>query len=99
VRLFFLSIVTTSEFTSLQDQEKLLEPLQFLPPTKKRETDPAIRLTLIETLLLLCHTRLGRDYLRSHGVYEIIRVADENEQVKNVCCDLFISSSGVHTFA
>jgi len=67
-----------------QDQEKLLEPLQFLPPTKTRDKDPSIRLTLIETLLLLCHTRWGRDYLRSHGVYEIVRTADENERVKNV---------------
>jgi len=90
-----LSIITTTQFALLQDQEKLLEPLQFLPPTKTRETDSAIRLTLIETLLLLCHTRWGRDYLRSHGVYEIIRVADENEQVKNVL-DLF--SSLPHAF-
>lgn len=67
-----------------QDQEKLLEPLQFLPPTKTRESDPTIRLTHIETLLLLCHTRWGRDYLRQHGVYEIVRAAHMAETVDKV---------------
>ncbi|KAJ3507598.1 hypothetical protein NLJ89_g6209 [Agrocybe chaxingu] len=65
----------------LDDQEKLLEPLQFLPSTKKREPDANIRLTHVETLLLLCHTRWGRDYQRQHGVYEIIRVAHEHETI------------------
>ena len=79
-----LSWFGLQSWVQFQDQEKLLEPLQFLPPTKTRDKDPSIRLTLIETLLLLCHTRWGRDYLRSHGVYEIIRTADQNERVKNV---------------
>lgn len=38
----------------------------------------------VETLLLLCHTRWGRDYLREHGVYEIVRAAHENETVDKV---------------
>ncbi|KAH8833940.1 hypothetical protein DL96DRAFT_1703572 [Flagelloscypha sp. PMI_526] len=63
------------EESELEDQENLPEALQMLPPDKKRETDPAIRLTIVETLLLLCHTRFGRDYQRNHGVYEIIRAA------------------------
>jgi len=67
-----------------QDQEKLLEPLQFLPETKKREADATIRLIHVETLLLLCHTRWGRDYQRQHGVYQIIRSAHANETVENV---------------
>ncbi|KAM6496762.1 protein of unknown function (DUF383) domain containing protein [Amanita muscaria] len=73
-----LPLAGPEEF-DLEDQEKLLEPLQFLPSTKKREPDDVIRLTYVETLLLLCHTRWGRDYLRSHGVYEIIRAAHEND--------------------
>lgn len=64
-----------------QDQEKLPDALQFLPPTKTREPDTTLRLTHVETLLLLCHTRWGRDYLREHGVYEIVRAAHENESV------------------
>ena len=43
-----------------------------------------IRLTHVEALLLLCHTRWGRDYLRNHGVYEIIRIAHENDENERV---------------
>jgi len=76
--------VIFNNLKKIQDQEKLPEPLQFLPPTKRRESEPTIRLTHVETLLLLCHTRWGRDYQRQHGVYEIIRAAHENETVDKV---------------
>ncbi|KAG9309887.1 hypothetical protein JVU11DRAFT_9917 [Chiua virens] len=72
------------EELDLEDQEKLPSALQFLPPTKKRESDPALRLTHIETLLLLCTTRWGRDFLRANGVYEIIRAAHLEEVVDKV---------------
>ncbi|PPQ70659.1 hypothetical protein CVT24_000667 [Panaeolus cyanescens] len=78
-----LPLAGPEEF-DLDDQEKLLEPLQFLPPTKNREPNAATRLMLVEILLLLCHTRWGRDYLRQHGVYEIIRTAHENEKVEKI---------------
>lgn len=78
-----LPLAGPEEF-ELDDQEKLLEPLQFLPPTKTRESDPTIRLTHVETLLLLCHTRWGRDYLRQHGVYEIVRAAHMAETVDKI---------------
>lgn len=58
--------------------------LQFLPPTKQREADPVIRLTHVETLLLLCTTFWGRQYLRSHGVYEVVRALHENEPVDKI---------------
>ena len=41
-------------------------------------------MTHVETLLLLCTTYWGREYLRTHGVYEIIRTLHENEAVDNV---------------
>lgn len=68
-------------------QEKLPEALQFLPPDKIREPDEAIRLILVEVLLLLCHTRWGRDHLRGTGVYEIVRAAHEAESVEKVLTD------------
>ncbi|KAH9857266.1 DUF383-domain-containing protein [Lenzites betulinus] len=68
----------------LDEQELLPAALQFLPPTKKRETDPVIRLTHVETMLLFCTTRWGRDYLRTHGVYEVIRALHENEEVEKI---------------
>lgn len=69
----------------MKDQEKLPDLLQFLPPTKIREPDAKIRLTHIETLLLLCHTRWGRDYQRQNGVYQVIRATHEHESVDKVC--------------
>ncbi|RXW14051.1 hypothetical protein EST38_g11800 [Candolleomyces aberdarensis] len=82
---YILLPLTGPEEFELDDQEKLLPELQFLPPDKKREPDTSIRLTHVETLLLLCHTRWGRDYQREHGVYEIVREAhmqDKNEKVQ-----------------
>ena len=71
-----------------QDQEKLPPALQFLPPAKKREPVPVLRQTHTETLLLLCTTRWGRDFLRENGVYEIIRAAHLEETVDKVRRDL-----------
>ncbi|KZT25139.1 DUF383-domain-containing protein [Neolentinus lepideus HHB14362 ss-1] len=78
-----LPLAGPEEF-DLEDQEKLPPSLQLLPPTKKRETDPVLRLTHVETLLLLCTTRWGRDYLRGHGVYEIVRAMHLVETVDKV---------------
>ncbi|KAI0832011.1 DUF383-domain-containing protein [Trametes gibbosa] len=78
-----LPLAGPEEF-DLEDQELLPAALQFLPPTKKREADPVIRLTHVETMLLFCTTRWGRDYLRTHGVYEVIRALHENEQVEKI---------------
>jgi hypothetical protein len=66
------------------DDPDLPDDLQMLPETKKRESDWKIRLTIVEALLLLCHTRWGRDFMRGKGVYEVIRVAHENETVDKV---------------
>lgn len=84
VYIFLLFIVHAMLITCLQEQELLPAALQFLPPTKKREVDPVIRLTHVESLLLLCTTFWGREYLRSHGVYEVVRVLHENETVDKI---------------
>lgn len=86
-RISFLTI------TYFQDQEKLPSALQFLPQTKKREPDSVLRLTHIETLLLLCTTRWGRDFLRANGVYEIIRAAHLEETVDKVRHDPLYSET------
>jgi Domain of unknown function (DUF384) len=63
----------------LEAQEQLPEALQFLPQTKQREPDAVLRLTHVETLLLFCTTQWGRDYLRTHGVYEVVQALHEQE--------------------
>ena len=67
-----------------QDLDKLPASLQLLPPDKKREPDEVLRLAHIETLLLLCTTRWGRDYLRDNGVYEVIRALHLQEASEQV---------------
>ncbi|KAI0698372.1 DUF383-domain-containing protein [Cytidiella melzeri] len=78
-----LPLAGPEEF-DLDAQELLPDALQFLPATKKREPDTVIRLTHIETLLLFCTTFWGREYLRAHGVYEVIRALHENEREDEV---------------
>lgn len=58
--------------------------LQLLPPDKKREPDPAIRLILVETLVLLATTRACREAMRIRGVYEVIKMAHLAETVDKV---------------
>lgn len=58
--------------------------LQLLPPTKVREPDPAIRLILVETLVLLATTRACREAMRVRGVYEVIKMAHLAETVDKV---------------
>ncbi|KZT53005.1 DUF383-domain-containing protein [Calocera cornea HHB12733] len=77
---FLLLPLAGPEEFDLDDQELLHPTLQFLPPTKTREVDTVLRLTIIETLLLLCTTFWGREELRNNGTYQIIRVMQETEE-------------------
>jgi hypothetical protein len=52
----------------------------MLPADKRREPDGAVRLLLVEALILLCTTRAGRDALRAGGTYEIVRAVHLSEQ-------------------
>ncbi|TCD71800.1 hypothetical protein EIP91_003143 [Steccherinum ochraceum] len=78
-----LPLAGPEEF-DLEDQELLPEALQFLPATKTREADQSLRLMHVETMLLLCTTYWGREYLRAHGVYQIVRALHEDEKVEKV---------------
>jgi len=57
------------------DLEGMYEELQLLEPDKKREPDAALRLILVEVLLLFGTTREGRDLMRSRKAYPILREA------------------------
>jgi hypothetical protein len=63
-----------------QDEEKLHPALQMLSSDKRREPDAAVRLLLVEALLLLCTTRPGRDILRAGGTYQIVRAVHLQEK-------------------
>ncbi|PAV19997.1 hypothetical protein PNOK_0493100 [Pyrrhoderma noxium] len=78
-----LPLAGPEEF-DLEDQEKLPAALQLLPDTKQREPDEVLRLTHVETLILLCTTRAGREFLRNNGVYEIVRALHSAEKVDKI---------------
>jgi hypothetical protein len=62
--------------------------LQLLEPDKEREQEKDIIETLVEALLLLSVSRVGRDEMRRVQVYPIIRevhLAIEDEDVRNAC--------------
>ncbi|CAE6508764.1 unnamed protein product [Rhizoctonia solani] len=77
---FLLLPLAGPEEFDLEDMDKLPASVQFLPDTKKREPDQFIRLTHIETLLLLCTTRAAREFMRVNGVYEVVQKMHEVEQ-------------------
>ncbi|KAG8854863.1 hypothetical protein FRB96_007263 [Tulasnella sp. 330] len=91
--LAILQPLAGPEEFDLEDTELLPAPLQFLPETKKREPDPAVRAIHLESLVLLCTTRSGREQLRQHGVYLIIRELHKAEQDAKVLqlCDKLVN--------
>ncbi|XP_054286603.1 protein HGH1 homolog [Macrosteles quadrilineatus] len=71
-----------------EDNDKLPIDLQFLPETKTRESNPEIRKQLLETLNQLCATKFGRQFLRDHNAYIILRELhkwEENSSVLLAC--------------
>ncbi|KAJ1306884.1 hypothetical protein OPQ81_007869 [Rhizoctonia solani] len=77
---FLLLPLAGPEEFDLEDMDKLPASIQFLPDTKKREPDQFIRLTHVETLLLLCTTRPAREFMRVNGVYEVVKKMHEVEK-------------------
>ncbi|KAK2836707.1 hypothetical protein Q7C36_014576 [Tachysurus vachellii] len=70
---FLLLPLAGPEELSEEENEGLPVDLQYLPEDKSREDDPDIRKMLIETLLLLTATKVGRQILKKKNVYPIMR--------------------------
>lgn len=68
----------------LEDQEALPDECQLMDEDKRRERDPALRLMLVECLLLLCTTLYGRQCLRGRGTYVVVREAHLGEKDEKV---------------
>jgi len=85
---YLLLPITGSEEYDEEDTMDMLPDLQLLPPDKRRDPDPTIIQTHVETLMLLTTTREGRDKLREIKVYPIIRETHlrvENDDVREAC--------------
>ena len=85
---YLLLPITGNEEYEEEDMNNMLEDLQLLPPDKRRDPDPSIIQTHIETLMLLTTTREGRDLMREVKVYPIVRETHlqvEDEGVREAC--------------
>lgn len=67
-----------------EDTNKLPIDLQYLPETKQRESDPDIRLMLLESLTQLCATKKVREHFREKNIYVILREYHKWEQEKTI---------------
>ncbi|KAM9493902.1 protein HGH1 homolog isoform 2-T3 [Clarias gariepinus] len=85
---FLLLPLAGPEELSEEENEGLPVDLQYLPDDKTREEDPDIRKMLIETLLLLTATKVGRQIMKKKNVYPIMREFHKWEtepQVTSAC--------------
>jgi len=85
---YLLLPITGNEEFDEEDMLNMLPDLQLLPPDKRRDPDPTIIQTHVETLMLLTTTRYGRDILREIKVYPVIRethLHTEDEGVREAC--------------
>ncbi len=60
------------------------DELQLLEPEKTRESDVRIRSMLFETLIALGSTRGGREFMRKHAVYSVIKKLHAQEKSEDV---------------
>lgn len=71
-----------------EDMFNLPDELQLLPEDKQRDPVPEIICVHLESILLLCTTRAGREYLRSKSVYPLVRELHkniDNEDIGELC--------------
>lgn len=82
-----LPIIGGEEYPE-EETMSMLPDLQLLPPDKKRDSDPRIIQTHIETLMLLTTTRPAREYMREINVYPVVRETHlrvDDEEVREAC--------------
>ncbi|PBP28519.1 DNA-binding protein HGH1, partial [Diplocarpon rosae] len=85
---YLLLPITGSEDFTEEESVGMLPDLQLLPPDKRRDPDPSIIQTHIETLMLLTTTRQGRDLMRQIKLYPIVRETHlhvEDDGVREAC--------------
>jgi hypothetical protein len=65
------------------------ERLKNVSPTKVREEDVECKKLILDTLTLFTATRFGREYLKSHHAYPIVRELDRDEKNETVSQKIF----------
>ena len=92
---YILLPIASAKDSEIDDEDmfKLPDELQLLPEDKQRDPVPEIICVHLESLLLLCTTRLGREYLRSKSAYPLIRELEKNVENNEISelCDRFVN--------
>lgn len=89
---FLLLPLAGPEEFSEEEMNRLPVDLQYLPPDKQRESDGDIRKMLVEAIMLLTATGIGRQHVRDQGSYLILRELHswEPEPDVRVACEKLI---------
>lgn len=87
---YILLPIASAKDSEIDDEDmfNLPDELQLLPEDKTRDPVPAIICTHLESVLLLCTTKAGREFLRSKSVYPLIRELHKNiedEDITDLC--------------
>lgn len=87
---YILLPIASSKDSEIDEEDlfNLPDELQFLPSDKIRDPMPEIICVHLESLLLLCTTKSGREFLRSKSVYPLVRELHKNithEDVGELC--------------
>ncbi|EFP87759.2 uncharacterized protein PGTG_13545 [Puccinia graminis f. sp. tritici CRL 75-36-700-3] len=67
-----------------EEQDEFPVECQLLGPDKRRETDPNLRLILVESLILLATYPFQREIMRKKKVYRIVQILHLDETSENV---------------
>ncbi|VEU24244.1 DEKNAAC105415 [Brettanomyces naardenensis] len=85
---YLLGPLRLSGNKGLSEEEVMKLPEELQKEDRGTESVKGIQIVYLECILLLCVTRKGRDYLRSRGVYPLIREFDKaskDDQVTDIC--------------
>lgn len=76
-------------FEDAKDTEGMSERLKNVPATKKREEDIECKKLIADILTLFTATRFGREHMKRHKAYPIIREFDREEKNETVSAKIY----------
>ncbi|CAB4255766.1 Hgh1p KABA2_07S03982 [Maudiozyma barnettii] len=83
---YILLPITNAKDSEIDEEDmfNLPDELQLLPEDKQRDPVSSIICNHLESILLLCTTNSGREYLRSKSVYPLVRELHKNVEDEDV---------------
>lgn len=83
---YILLPITSAKDSEIDEEDmfNLPDELQLLPEDKQRDPINSIICNHLESILLLCTTNPGREYLRSKSVYPLVRELHKNVEDEDV---------------